>query len=50
MIAEFDTNEDGTLVYEEYINMFAPATNMGLREQVLYGAQTSANYYIDNTP
>ena len=50
IIAEFDTSEDGTLVYEEFINLFAPATNMALREQVLYGQPTAIDYYIDKTP
>ena len=37
LIAEFDSNLDGTLAYEEFLNLLLPATNPALRDFCLHG-------------
>ena len=37
IIAEFDSSGDGTMQYEEFLNMVLPAANQGLRDYCLYG-------------
>lgn len=37
IIAEYDSSGDGSLSYEEFLNMVLPAANQGLRDYCLYG-------------
>lgn len=37
IIHEYDSSGDGTLQYEEFLNMVLPAANQGLRDYCLYG-------------
>jgi len=36
IISEFDSSQDGTMEYDEFLNMVMPATNRQLREYCLY--------------
>ena len=36
IIAEFDSSQDGILSYDEWLNIFLPAANAGLRDYCLY--------------
>ena len=44
IIAEFDSNMDGTMAYDEFINCFLPAANMSLRDYCIYSKRV-ASYY-----
>jgi len=36
MISEFDSNQDGTLTYDEFLNMFLPASDYTQRSNEFY--------------
>lgn len=44
IITEFDSTADGTMSYEEFLNVFLPATNPSLRDYCLYGYRGVSNY------
>ena len=47
IITEFDSSLDGSLSYDEWLNVFLPAANAGLRDYCLYTKQV-ASYYTSN--
>ena len=44
IIAEFDSNMDGTMAYDEFLNCFLPAANISLRDYCIYNKRV-ASYY-----
>lgn len=44
IIAEFDSNMDGTMAYDEFLNCFLPAANISLRDYCIYSKRV-ASYY-----
>jgi Ca2+-binding EF-hand superfamily protein len=48
IIAEFDSNMDGTLAYDEFLNCFLPAANISLREYIIYNKRV-ASYYTQSS-
>jgi len=37
IIAEFDSNQDKTMSYDEFLNCFLPAANQSMRDYIVYG-------------
>ena len=50
IIAEFDSNMDGTMAYDEFLNCFLPAANISLREYCLYTKRVASFYTGANLP
>ena len=44
IIAEFDSNLDGTMSYDEFLNCLLPATNPALRDFCLHGYKVPSRY------
>ena len=44
IIAEFDSNMDGTMAYDEFLNCFLPAANMSLRDYCIYSKRVTSYY------
>ena len=44
IIAEFDSNQDGTMNQEEFQNLLLPSTNPALRDFCLFGYKAPARY------
>ena len=44
IIAEFDSNLDGTMAYDEFLNCFLPAANISLRDYCLYSRRLPQYY------
>ena len=44
IIAEFDMTSDGTMNYEEYLNLLLPATNPTLRDYCQYGYKVPSHF------
>ena len=50
IIAEFDSNQDGTMGYDEMLNCLLPATNPALRDFCLYGYKVPSRYVDRGQP
>lgn len=50
IIAEFDSNLDGTMGYDEFLNCLLPATNPALRDFCLYGYKVPSRYTDRSQP
>ena len=44
LISEFDSSQDGTLQYDEFLNIIMPAANQSLRDYCLYGRRVPSYY------
>lgn len=44
IIAEFDSNMDGTMAYDEFLNCFLPAANISLRDYCIYSKRVPSYY------
>ena len=42
VITEFDSDQDGHLTYDEFLNIFLPAANESARQYVLYNKKQSS--------
>ena len=50
IIAEFDSNQDGTLNYDEFLNIFLPAADYNLRNIEYYPDPRSSPFNVDGMP
>lgn len=50
IIAEFDSTQDGTLNYDEFLNMFLPAANYNLRNVEYYPDPRSSPFNVGGMP
>ena len=50
LIAEFDSSQDGTLQYDEFLNVIMPAANQSLRDYCLYGRRVPSYYTEQSRP
>lgn len=50
VIAEFDSNQDRSMAYDEFLNMILPATNPSLRNYCLYGYRVPSHYNDKSRP
>ena len=50
IIAEFDSSQDGTMNYDEFLNAVLPATNPSLRDSCLYGYKVPSYYTHPSRP
>lgn len=44
IIGEFDSDEDGRMTYDEFLNMLLPAANASARTYCLYNKRHSQKY------
>lgn len=50
IIAEFDSTQDGTLNYDEFLNIFLPAADYNLRNVQYYPDPRSSPFNIGGMP
>jgi hypothetical protein len=50
IVTEFDSSLDGTLNYDEFLNIFLPAANANLRQYCLYTNKVASYYTSTKRP
>lgn len=50
IIAEFDSNQDGTLTYDEFLNIFLPAADYNLRNIQYHPDPRSSPFNVGGMP